>query len=147
MPLVPIPHAPGVRRQMIERRRRAMEHLCEGGFVPLLPAGAVASSDTAFGLVIRRGRTPFAARPIVRSGVRVLPMRFLGADGRACRIASRPFTSPRQGPLIHEVAPAFGRPPRPVIDGPVPPGEWRAHADARRPLTDWLRARDLSLEP
>lgn len=144
---VPFPHAPDAQRQMIEMRRRAMAHLEGGGCVALFPSGVVASSDTAFGPVVERDWNPFTAKLIARSGATVLPIRFLGANSRAYQVASRLSATLRQGLLIHEVAHAFGRPQRPVIGAPIPPGEWAPHAGAPRAFMAWLRARTMALSP
>lgn len=144
---VPFPHAPNAQAQMLEMRRRAMAHLSEDGCVALFPSGAVASSDTAFGPAVERTWAPFTARMIARSGATVLPVRFLGSNSRAFQIAGRLSATLRQGLLIHEVAHACGKPQRPVIGAPIPPGEWAPHAGSPRAFMAWLRARTMALEP
>ena len=140
---VPFPHEPDARERNLEMRRAAMAHLAQGGLIVVFPAGAVASSKTAFGPAVEKPWFPFTAKMIRRSGATVVPVRFDGANSRAYQIANRLSPTLRQGLLLHEVVHALDRPQSPVVRAPIPPAEWAPHAGNSTAFMDWLRARTL----
>ncbi len=142
---VPFPHEVDARRQSLDMRRRAMAHLSRGGVVVLFPAGAVASSASAFGPVREAVWTPFTANLIQRSGAVVVPVYFPGANSRLYQIAANLSPTLRQGLLLHEVVHALNRPQSPIIGAPVMPVEFGTWSGDPRGLVANLRERTLAL--
>ncbi|WP_371412540.1 lysophospholipid acyltransferase family protein [Rhodovulum sp. BSW8] len=142
---VPFPHAEDAREQNLEMRRAAMAHLGEGGAVVLFPAGVVAASPTFFGPAIEAGWNPFTAKLIQRSGARVLPVRFPGANSRWYQIANRLSPTLRQGLLLHEVVHALNRPQCPAVGEPIDRDVIERWVGDPRGFVAWLRERTLAL--
>jgi putative hemolysin len=142
---VPFPHEPDAQRKSVEMRAKAMAHLKEGGVISVFPAGVVASSDTWFGPVIEREWAVFTAQMIRRSGARVVPIYFPGANSRVYQIANRVSATLRQGLLLHEVVRSCNHPQRPVVGAPISPERMEMlHSDPRGFMT-WLRDHTLAL--
>lgn len=142
---VPFPHEENAREQSLEMRRRAMQHLEDGGVIVLFPSGVVASSETMFGDAIEAQWNPFTAKMIHRSGARVIPVHFPGQNSRAYQIANRISPTLRQGLLIHEVIHACGKPQRPVVGHPFSQeklDEWKSNP---RGFVAWLREQTMNL--
>ncbi|WP_407943760.1 lysophospholipid acyltransferase family protein [Mangrovicoccus algicola] len=142
---VPFPHEADALQQNLEMRRRAMEHLGQGGAIVLFPSGVVASSRTWFGPALEAAWNPFTAKMIQRSGATVLPVRFPGQNSRWYQVANQLSPTLRQGLLIHEVVAALNKPQAPIVGEPVPPEESRRWASDPRGFVAWLRDRTLSL--
>lgn len=142
---VPFAHEEDALQQNLEMRKRAMEHLKDGGVVVLFPSGVVASSDSMFGPVIEREWNPFTAKMIQRSGARVQPIYFPGQNSRWYQMANQVSATIRQGLLLYEVAHALNKPQAPVV-GPIIEreeiAEWTSNP---RGFMAWLRQRTLSL--
>ena len=79
---VPFDHEENALQKSLEMRRRAMEHLENGGVIVLFPSGKVASSETMFGKVVEGDWNPFTAKLIQKSGADVIPVFFQGANTR-----------------------------------------------------------------
>lgn len=142
---VPFPHDPEAQRKMVEMRAAAMAYLKDGGVVALFPSGVVSSSDTAFGPVIEREWNVFTAQLIRRSGARVVPIFFPGANSRWYQVANRVSAILRQGLLLHEIVKACNKPQSPVI-GPVLTDEEMEPLDSNpRGFMSWLRDHTLGL--
>ncbi|WP_132693448.1 lysophospholipid acyltransferase family protein [Rhodovulum steppense] len=142
---VPFPHETDALERNLDMRRRAMAHLARGGAIALFPSGVVASSQTMFGPVIEAEWNPFTAKMIQRSGARVVPIRFPGANSRWYQMAAQISPTLRQGLLLHEVCHALNRPQAPVIGPAIGRDEIEPWADNPRGFMAWLRERTLAL--
>ncbi|MEL7107362.1 MAG: lysophospholipid acyltransferase family protein [Pseudomonadota bacterium] len=143
---VPFPHEDDALNKNLEMRRRAMDHLSQGGCVVLFPSGVVASSDRMWGPAVEREWNPFTAKMIFRSGATVVPVKFPGQNSRVYQIANRISATIRQGLLLFEVTHALNRPQRPYVGQPLSPqeaAEWKAKP---REFMAWLREKTLSLK-
>ena len=142
---VPFAHESDALKQNLEMRKRAMEHLSEGGVIVLFPSGVVAASETLFGDAVEAEWNPFTAKMIQRSGAAVVPIYFPGQNSRWYHVANRVSATLRQGLLLHEVAYAFDKPQSPRVGEPLSPDEieeWRSNP---RGFMNWLRDRTLAL--
>ncbi|WP_249138928.1 lysophospholipid acyltransferase family protein [Actibacterium sp. MT2.3-13A] len=144
---VPFAHEADALQQNLDMRRRAMEHLKDGGVIVLFPSGVVASSDTMFGPVIERDWNPFTAKMILRSGARVLPIFFPGQNSRWYQMANRVSPTLRQGLLLFEVVHALNKPQAPVVGAPIDRAEIDGWSSNPRGFVAWLRAQTLALQP
>ncbi|MGS4945319.1 lysophospholipid acyltransferase family protein [Meridianimarinicoccus sp. RP-17] len=142
---VPFPHEHDALQQNLEMRRRAMEHLAQGGAIVLFPSGVVASSRSMFGPAVEADWNPFTAKMIQRSHATVLPVFFPGQNSRLYQMANQVSATLRQGLLLHEVVHALNRPQNPVVGTPIPPEEMRDWGSDPRGFVRWLRARTLAL--
>ena len=142
---VPFAHEEDALQQNLEMRRRAMEHLTDGGCIVIFPSGVVASSDTMFGPVIERDWNPFTAKMIQRSAARVVPIYFPGQNSRWYQMANRVSSTLRQGLLLYEVAHALNRPQAPVVGRPVERTEIETWKSNPRGFIAWLREMTLAL--
>ena len=87
--IVPFPHEENSLEQSLEMRKRSMDHLKNGGCIALFPSGVVASSNTMFGPSVEPDWNPFTAKMIQRSGAKVVPIYFPGANSRWYQIANQ----------------------------------------------------------
>jgi len=142
---VPFPHEPDAQRKSVEMRARAMAHLREGGLISVFPSGVVASSDSLFGPAIEREWNVFTAQMIRRSGARVVPIFFPGANSRLYQIANRISPTLRQSLLLHEVVRGCNQPQKPVVGLPVDAGHMQLLESDPRGFMTWLREHTLSL--
>ena len=140
---VPFPHDPDA--QMVEMRSKAMAHLGEGGVVALFPSGVVMSSDTWFGPAIEREWNVFTAKMIRRSGARVVPIYFPGANSRAYQIANRISPILRQGLLLHEIVRSCHKPQAPIVGKPLTDEQMKSLETDPRGFMAWLRDHTMSL--
>ena len=142
---VPFPHEEDALEKNLEMRRRAMDHLAEGGAVVVFPSGAVASA-----------RSP--VRPRDRGGVEPVHRQDDPAVGRlgpadalpGAELAPLPDRQPHLGDPAPGAAAARGRAraepaPAPVIGRVVGPETIRTWADNPRGLMAYLRERTLAL--
>ncbi|MEM7599421.1 MAG: lysophospholipid acyltransferase family protein [Pseudomonadota bacterium] len=142
---VPFPHEPDAQRKSVEMRAQAMAHLKEGGLISVFPSGVVASSDSMFGPAMEREWAVFTAQMIRRSGARVVPIFFPGANSRAYQMANRISATLRQGLLLHEVVNSCNRPQKPVVGPPLTDEQMELlHSDPRGFMA-WLREHTLAL--
>lgn len=142
---VPFPHDPDVQKKMIDMRAEAMAHLKAGGVVALFPSGVVASSKTWFGPAVEAEWNVFTAQLIRRSGAKVVPIFFPGANSRAYQIANRVSATLRQALLLHEIVYACRQPAGPVV-GEVVDEEHMAMLEGDpRGFMAWLRGHTLAL--
>ncbi len=142
---VPFPHEEGAIQKSLTMRATAMAHLASGGVVVLFPSGVVASSDTWWGPAVERDWNPFTAKMILKSGARVVPIRFPGANSRAYQIADKVSATLRQGLLLHEVVHALNRAQRPHVGETFDPTDIAARASTPRELMAWMRQETLAL--
>jgi putative hemolysin len=142
---VPFPHDPEAQRKMVEMRAKAMDYLKNGGVVALFPSGVVSSSDTAFGPVIEREWNVFTAQLIRRSGARVVPIYFPGANSRWYQVANRVSAILRQGLLLHEIVKSCNKPQSPVIGEVLSDEQMEPLHSNPRGFMSWLREHTLSL--
>ncbi|MBD0864722.1 MAG: lysophospholipid acyltransferase family protein [Rhodobacteraceae bacterium] len=142
---VPFPHDPEAQRKFVEMRTRAMAHLASGGVVALFPSGVVAHSETWFGPAVEAEWNVFTAKMIRRSGARVVPLRFQGANSRAYQIANRISPLIRQGLLLHEIVKSLNKPQGPIVGEPLTGEQLEALETDPRGFMTWLRQHTLGL--
>jgi putative hemolysin len=142
---VPFPHEPDAQEKMVEMRRLTLDHLSNGGLVALFPSGVVASSDTFFGPAIEREWNVFTAKLIRKSGAKVVPCYFPGANSRWYQIAGRLSATLRQSLLLHEIVASCGKPQKPVIGPPLDDDEVTRGLENPRSFMAALRERTLAL--
>ncbi|WP_432448808.1 lysophospholipid acyltransferase family protein [Aliiroseovarius marinus] len=142
---VPFPHDPEAQKKMVEMRAQTMAFLKQGGLVTLFPSGVVASSDSLMGPAIEREWNVFTAQLIRRSGARVVPIYFPGANTRWYQIANRLSATMRQALLLHEIVKSCNRPIKPVVGKPLTDSEMEPLNSDPRGFMAWLREHTLSL--
>lgn len=142
---VPFPHEPDAQSKYVQMRANAMAHLKAGGLISVFPAGVVSSSDTLFGPAIEREWAVFTAQMIRRSGARVVPIYFPGANSRWYQMANRISATLRQGLLLHEVVHSCNRPQKPVVGAPISDERMDMLKSDPRGFMAWLREHTLSL--
>ncbi|MEO1139517.1 MAG: lysophospholipid acyltransferase family protein [Pseudomonadota bacterium] len=142
---VPFPHEPDAQRKSVEMRASAMAHLKEGGLISVFPSGVVASSDTLFGPVIEREWNVFTAQMIRRSGAKVVPIFFPGANSRSYQMANRISATLRQSLLLNEVVKGCNKPQKPVVGPPIDDEHMAILEKDPRGFMTWLRDHTLRL--
>ena len=142
---VPFPHDEDAQRKGVEMRSKAMAHLKAGGVVALFPSGVVAASETWFGPAVEAEWNVFTAKLIRRSGARVVPMKFPGANSRAYQIANQVSPMLRQGLLLHEIVNSLNKPQAPIVGHPIDDSIIDEWADDPRGFMAWLREQTLAL--
>ena len=142
---VPFPHDPEAQRKMVEMRGKAMAHLSQGGVVALFPSGVVMSSDTWMGPAIEREWNVFTAKMIRRSGARVVPIFFPGANSRWYQWACKISPILRQGLLLHEIVRSCNKPQAPVVGHPLTEDQMARLETDPRGFMAWLRQHTLDL--
>jgi putative hemolysin len=142
---VPFAHEPDALKQNLDMRKRAMEHLMDGGVLVLFPSGVVASSEDLFGPAIEAEWNPFTSKMIQRSGARVLPIFFPGQNSRWYQIANRMSATLRQGLLLHEVVHALNKPQAPIVGLPIERDVIESWASNPRGFVAWLREQTIGL--
>lgn len=143
---VPFPHQDDAQEKMLEMRQQAMAHLQDGGLIALFPSGVVASSNSMFGPMIEDDWNVFTAKLIRKSGAKVVPMYFPGANSRWYQMANRISPVLRQSLLIHEIARACGKPQKPVIGPVFDQDDLAARLTSPRKAMAWLREQTLALK-
>ena len=143
---VPFDHEENALQKSLEMRRRAMEHLENGGVIVLFPSGKVASSETMFGKVVEGDWNPFTAKLIQKSGADVLPVFFPGSNSRLYQIANQISATLRQGLLIYEVVHAMNKPQKPLIGNIIKQDEISSWKSDPRGFMKWLREKTINLE-
>ncbi|WP_259786056.1 lysophospholipid acyltransferase family protein [Aliiroseovarius crassostreae] len=143
---VPFPHDPEAQRKMVEMRAKTMDWLKEGGLVTLFPSGVVASSDTLWGPPVERDWNVFTAQLIRRSGARVVPIYFPGANSRWYQIANRLSPTLRQGLLLREIVKSCNKPQRPVVGPVLTEAQMAMLSEDPRGFMSWLRDHTLNLK-
>ena len=142
---VPFDHEENALQKSLEMRRRAMEHLENGGVIVLFPSGKVASSETMFGKVVEGDWNPFTAKLIQKSGADVLPVFFPGSNSRIYQIANQISATLRQGLLIYEVVHAMNKPQKPLIGNIIKQDEISSWKSDPRGFMKWLREKTIEL--
>jgi len=143
---VPFDHEKNALQKSLEMRRRAMEHLENGGVIILFPSGKVASSETMFGKVVEGDWNPFTAKLIQKSGADVLPVFFPGSNSRIYQIANQISVTLRQGLLIYEVVHAMNKPQKPLIGNIIKQNEISSWKSDPRGFMKWLREKTIELD-
>ena len=143
---VPFDHEENALQKSLEMRRRAMEHLENGGVIVLFPSGKVASSETIFGKVVEGDWNPFTAKLIQKSGADVLPVFFPGSNSRIYQIANQISATLRQGLLIYEVVHAMNKPQKPLIGNIIKQDEISSWKSDPRGFMKWLREKTIELD-
>ena len=142
---VPFDHEENALQKSLEMRRRAMEHLENGGVIVFFPSGKVASSETMFGKVVEGDWNPFTAKLIQKSGADVLPVFFPGSNSRIYQIANQISATLRQGLLIYEVVHAMNKPQKPLIGNIIKQDEISSWKSDPRGFMKWLREKTIEL--
>ena len=142
---VPFDHEENALQKSLEMRRRAMEHLENGGVIVLFPSGKVASSETIFGKVVEGDWNPFTAKLIQKSGADVLPVFFPGSNSRKYQIANQISATLRQGLLIYEVVHAMNKSQKPLIGNIIKQDEISSWKSDPRGFMKWLRDKTVEL--
>lgn len=143
---VPFPHEEDAQAKMVEMRRQAMAYLDEGGVIALFPSGVVASSNSMFGPMVEDDWNIFTAKMIRKSGARVVPLFFPGANSRWYQMANQISATLRQSLLIHEIVSACGKPQKPIIGKPFDDAELQQRLQNPRECMAWLREQTLNLK-
>ncbi len=143
---VPFPHEEDALQQNLEMRRKAMEHLKDGGVIVLFPSGVVATSETMFGDAVEAEWNPFTAKMIHRSGAQVTPIFFQGQNSRWYQMANRISPTLRQGLLLYEVRHSLNKPQAPIVGEPFDPEEIAEWSSNPRGFVAWLREKTLELK-
>lgn len=143
---VPFPHEEDALQQNLEMRRKAMEHLQNGGVIVLFPSGVVAASETMFGPAIEAEWNPFTAKMIQRSGAKVVPVFFQGQNSRWYQMANQISATLRQGLLIYEVRHALYKPQAPIVGEPFTDEDIKAWSSNPRGFVAWLREQTVALK-
>jgi putative hemolysin len=142
---VPFPHDADAQRKSVEMRANAMAHLKTGGLITLFPSGVVASSRTMFGPAIEAEWNVFTAQMIRRSGAKVVPIFFPGANSRWYQMANRISPILRQAFLLHEIVHSCNRPQAPIVGEVIPESDMELLAKDPRGFMTWLREHTLAL--
>ena len=142
---VPFPHDADAQRKSVEMRANAMAHLKTGGLITLFPSGVVASSRTMFGPAIEEEWNVFTAQMIRRSGAKVVPIFFPGANSRWYQMANRISPILRQAFLLHEIVHSCNRPQAPIVGEVIPESDMELLAKDPRGFMTWLREHTLAL--
>ena len=142
---VPFDHEENALQKSLEMRRRAMEHLENGGVIVLFPSGKVASSETMFGKVVEGDWNPFTAKLIQKSGADILPVFFPGSNSRLYQIANQISATLRQGLLIYEVVHAMNKPQKPLVGNIIKQDEISSWKSDPRGFMKWLREKTIEL--
>jgi putative hemolysin len=143
---VPFPHEADAQQKFVEMRARAMAHLKGGGVVSVFPSGVVASSETMFGPAIEAEWNVFTAQMIRRSGAKVVPIRFTGANSRAYQMANRISATLRQGLLLHEIVHSLNKPQAPIVGNPIDEADMELLKTDPRRFMAKLREHTINLE-
>jgi putative hemolysin len=98
-----------------------------------------------FGPALEREWNVFTAQMIRRSGARVVPIFFPGANSRAYQVANRISATLRQGLLLHEVVKSCNNPQKPVVGAPISDEQMKQLQSDPRGFMAWLREHTLSL--
>jgi len=144
---VPFQHEPNALQLNLEMRKKAMDHLSEGGCVVLFPAGEVAAAKDWFGPAIEKDWHAFTAKMILRSKANVVPIYFQGQNSRWYHIANKISAVLRQGLLLYEVRHALNKPQAPVVGAPITREVIEEWAGNQRGFINWLREQTLALKP
>ncbi len=142
---VPFPHDADAQKKLVDMRAEAMAQLKAGGVVALFPSGVVASSKSMFGKAEEAEWNVFTAQLIRRSGARVVPVYFPGANSRAYQIANRLSSTLRQGLLLHEIVKSCHGSQNPVVGEVLSDAQMEMLKTDPRGFMAWLRAHTLAL--
>ncbi|QPM91006.1 lysophospholipid acyltransferase family protein [Pseudooceanicola algae] len=143
---VPFPHEEDMQRKSVEMRAKAMAHLKDGGIVALFPSGVVAASRSMLGPAIEAEWNVFTGQMIRRSGAKVVPIRFTGANSRWYQMANRVSATLRQGLLLHEIVHSLNAPQAPIVGNPLAEADMDMLKTDPRGFMSWLRNHTLALE-
>ncbi|SEP81741.1 Putative hemolysin [Thalassovita taeanensis] len=143
---VPFPHEEDAQRKSVEMRAQAMTHLKSGGVISVFPSGVVAASETMFGPAIEAEWNVFTAQMIRRSGAKVVPIFFPGANSRWYHMANRVSATLRQGLLLHEIVHSCNRPQAPIVGDPLTEAQMERLTSDPRGFMAWLRDHTLALK-
>lgn len=136
-------------RDNLTMRAEALAFLRQGGAVGIFPGGTVSTSARPFGVPADPGWRRFTAKMVARSGARVVPLYFHGANSRLFQIASHMHPTLRMGLLLREFRRRVDRPVRITLGAPIDADALRQRHSDPQGMMDLLRAAtyDLSGDP
>jgi hypothetical protein len=82
---------------------------------------------------------------IRRSGAKIVPIFFPGANSRVYQISNCISATLRQSFLLHEVVKSCNRPQKPIVGAPIDEARMKMLDSDPRGFMTWLRAHTLSL--
>lgn len=133
--------------QNLKTRKDALNYLASGGAMGVFPGGTVSTSAKPFSAPMDPIWRSFTAKMISKSGARVVPIFFEGANSRLFQVASHLHTTLRMALLIKEFKRRTDEPVRVAIGHPIDPEELAAYAKDQKAMMDFLRARTYALSP
>jgi len=142
---VPFPHDAEAQKKLVTMRAEAMAQLKAGGVVALFPSGVVASSNSMLGKAEEADWNVFTAQLIRRSGAKVVPVFFPGANSRAYQMANRVSSTLRQGLLLHEIVKSCHGNQAPVVGEVLTDAQMAMLKSDPRGFMAWLRQHTLDL--
>ena len=131
----------------LKTRKEALSYLAAGGAMGVFPGGTVSTSAKPFSAPMDPMWRSFTAKMISRSGARVVPIFFEGANSRLFQVASHLHTTLRMALLIKEFKRRTDEPVRVAIGHPIDPDELAPYATDQKAMMDFLRARTYALSP
>lgn len=134
-------------RSNVQSKRKAIEHLGQGGSLIIFPAGRVSTAQKTFGRATDDPWKMFPGRLVELSGAPVVPVYFAGQNGRLFHFVSKFSGTLREALIFREVAKRIGGHIEARIGEIISPEELGAFDD-RRMLLDFIRKRiyDMSGE-
>ena len=131
----------------VRTRKECLRYLAEGGAIGVFPGGTVSTGAKPLSRPMDPGWRTFTAKMIARSGARVVPVFFDGANSRRFQIASHLHPTLRVALLINEFGRRTDEPVRVVIGDPIEAAELAEFGSDPKAMMDFLRARTYALSP
>ena len=131
----------------VRTRKECLRYLAEGGAIGVFPGGTVSTGAKPLSRPMDPGWRTFTAKMISRSGARVVPVFFDGANSRRFQIASHLHPTLRVALLINEFGRRTDEPVRVVIGDPIEAAELAEFGSDPKAMMDFLRARTYALSP
>ena len=131
----------------LQTRKEALRYLSEGGAIGVFPGGTVSTSAKPFSAPMDPMWRSFTAKMISKSGAKVVPIYFEGANSRLFQIASHLHTTLRMALLIKEFKRRTDEPVKIAVGKSIEPSELSQFCDSPKAMMDFLRARTYALSP
>ncbi|UUX49935.1 lysophospholipid acyltransferase family protein [Nisaea acidiphila] len=133
-------------RSNVESKRKALNHLKDGGALVIFPAGRVSTADNVFGRATDAPWKLFAGKLIAHSDATVVPIFFEGQNRFLFHLVSRFSEALREALLMSEVVRRIGDEVRAHIGDPIRASDLGGGSD-RQALLDDLRQMVYALDP
>lgn len=133
--------------QNLKTRQDALQYLSAGGAMGVFPGGTVSTAAKPFSMPMDPAWRSFTAKMISKSGARVVPIFFEGANSRLFQIASHLHTTLRMALLIKEFKRRTDEPVSIVIGEPIEVDELATYRADQKAMMDFLRSRTYALSP